>query len=362
MPPSGALKFLDRCNGRHAFDLLFLSYTGIDTPTCHHVGMEKFTVMWLAAKLQSDADAYKYLEELRWGDEPVCPHCGVIGGHYFLKPANGISRETSRGKQSQRRTWKCSACREQFSVTTGTVMHGSHVSLRVWLLIFFEMASNKNGIAAREIERKYGVNARTAWHLTQRIREAMVANPSNPLAGTWVADETWVGGTPKYMHANKRNPESRQGHTDKTTVFSLIHLESGTVRSAVIQGAHSSTIRPVIKTHVDVSMSTLYTDASIIYRDLGKTFAAHEFVNHAAGEYVHKAVSTNPAENFFSQVKRSINGTHHRVSEKHLSRYLAEFDFRYSTRDDTDKDRMAKIIRRTAGRSLPYDVLRGAVG
>src|SRR5271154_2619830 len=126
--------------------------------------MEKFSFVSLAAKVATEADAYKYLEGLRWGDKPVCPHCGVIDGHYFLTPKNGVSRETSRGKQSQRRTWKCHECRMQFSATTGTSLHGSHVPLRIWLFVFFEMSANKNGIAAREISRKYGVNPRTAWH------------------------------------------------------------------------------------------------------------------------------------------------------------------------------------------------------
>src|SRR5579884_1545873 len=135
----------------------------------------------LASKLQSEADAYKFLEDLRWPDgEQVCPHCGVKRQHYFLKPSNGAARRTNRGTLSQRRVWKCAACRKQFSVLTGTIFHGSHIPVRTWVFVVFEMASSKNGVSPREIERKYGLTAKTAWFMTHRIREAM---KRDPLAG-----------------------------------------------------------------------------------------------------------------------------------------------------------------------------------
>ena len=110
---------------------------------------------------------------------PVCPHCESTGV-YFLNPANGVSRKTRTGANSERRVWKCGACRKQFSATTGTVFHGSKISIRKWLFVFFEMCANKNGIAAREIERKYELTPKSAWFMTQRIREAM---KRDPLAG-----------------------------------------------------------------------------------------------------------------------------------------------------------------------------------
>src|SRR5207244_6258161 len=132
--------------------------------------------------------------------EPVCLHCDNLGAS-FIEPANGISRKGSGGCQSQRRVWRCLSCRKQFSVTTGTVMHGTKLSLRVWIMVFAEMCAAKNGIAAREIQRRYGVHPRTAWHLMHRIREAMKNNGLvQSMRGVIVADETYIGGSVKNKH------------------------------------------------------------------------------------------------------------------------------------------------------------------
>jgi transposase-like protein len=122
----------------------------------------KTTVMTLAKQIKTEADAYAYMESLRWPDGPVCPHCGSIEKHYFLKPRKGNARKTRTGSLTERRVWKCKTCRKQFSVITGTVFHGSKVPLHTWLMVVFEMCANKNGIAAREIARKYGVAPKTA--------------------------------------------------------------------------------------------------------------------------------------------------------------------------------------------------------
>ena len=202
-------------------------------PTVTMRAVEKLPIISLAAQIATEADAYKYLEEVRWGDEAACPHCGVKSGHYFLTPKNGMSRKTSSGKQSQRRMWKCSACRMTFSVTTKTVMHGSHVPLRTWLFVLCELATNENGVAAYEISRRYGISCRAAWHLTQRIRDAMAARPLGEMAGTSVTEEGRVGGAPKSMRADERDPESRQTPTVGTPIVSLVHKETATAPSAV---------------------------------------------------------------------------------------------------------------------------------
>ena len=137
--------------------------------------MPKTNLMSLAKSIKTEADAYSYMETLRWPNGPICPHCGSMEKHYFLTPktADGQARKTRTGTLTQRRVWKCKTCRKQFSVITGTVFHGSKVPLHTWLMVVFEMCSNKNGIAAREIERKYGVAPKTAWFMTHRLREAM---------------------------------------------------------------------------------------------------------------------------------------------------------------------------------------------
>ena len=119
--------------------------------------MTNLTFGDLARKINSEADAYSYLETLRWTGKPVCPHCGVEGDHYYLKPVNGVSRQTRTGAVSQRRVWKCRECRKQFSVLTGTIMHGTKAQVRIWVLVIFELCLSKNGVSAAEISRKYGV-------------------------------------------------------------------------------------------------------------------------------------------------------------------------------------------------------------
>jgi transposase-like protein len=140
--------------------------------------MEPLSFPSLAAKVPTEADAYKFLELLRWHGQPVCPHCGSIGDHRFLEPSNGTSRKTNRGSESQRRVWKCRDCKQQFSVLTNTIMHGTHIPVRTWVLVFFELCSNKNGLAAREVVRKYQLSPKSAWFLLHRIREAMMREPA----------------------------------------------------------------------------------------------------------------------------------------------------------------------------------------
>jgi transposase-like protein len=131
----------------------------------------------LAAQIPTEADAYLKLEELRWNGHPACPHCGVVDFAWYIRPLNGTSRKTRTGSMSQRRVWKCGACRTQFSVLTGTIFQGSKIPVRTWLLVIFEMCASKNGVSAREIERKYELTAKTAWFMLHRIREAMKRDP-----------------------------------------------------------------------------------------------------------------------------------------------------------------------------------------
>lgn len=318
------------------------------------------TVLQIADRLRTEADAYRYMEELRWGDgEPVCPHCDGTGAS-FIEPKNGTSRKTRTGAMSERRVWRCFTCRKQFSVITGTVFHGTKVSLRTWVLVVFEMCSSKNGVAAREIERKYGVCARTAWFMMQRIREAMKADGLiETMRGTITADETFVGGDMGNRHKSVRERPipivpRQSGRWDKTIVLSLINQTTGEVRSRVIPDVTAATLRKAISEQVDMSGSRLMTDGGMGYRQFASDFLSHEWVDHDGGEYVRGDVSTNHAEGFFSQLKRSVDGTHHKVSREHLPRYLAEFDFRYTSRKLDDTARMLRLMGQTGGRRLTY--------
>lgn len=221
--------------------------------------MDEVNVLALADSLRTEADAYEFLEELRWGDKPICPHCGSVEKMYFLTPANGASRKTRTGAVSERRVWKCAACRKQFSVLTGTIFHGSKIPVRKWIFVVFEMCSSKNGVSAREIERKYDLTPKSAWFMTHRIREAMKREPlAGLLSGRVIADETWIGGKPKNRHGHRRG-KGGQGQTDKTPVLSLVSRETGEVRSRVVANVRGSSLRTVIGEQVDPANTHLHT-------------------------------------------------------------------------------------------------------
>jgi transposase-like protein len=321
------------------------------------MGKQEFSIPTLAARIPTEAHAYLLLEELRWGGKPsACPHCGGMDRCYYLAPANGVGRKTRTGAVSQRRVWKCGHCRKQFSVLTGTIFHGTKVSLRTWLLVIFEMCASKNGVSAREIERKYELTPKTAWFVLHRIREAMKRDPlAGLLSGTVIADETWMGGEDKNRHANKR---TNTGTTDKAIIVSLVHYETREVRSRVVADVTASSLLPVIQDEVQMERTALHTDGHKAYRTIAKGMADHVTVDHSVGQYVSAmGIGTNPAEGFFSQLKRSVDGTHHHVSREHLSRYLAQFDYMYSRCRWTDSERMRDLLGRVEGRRLTYKPL-----
>jgi len=175
------------------------------------------SILTLSEQLRTEADAYKFLEDLRWGNRPVCPHCGSVRTPYFLTPANGESRKTRTGTTSQRRVWKCADCRKQFSVLTGTIFHGTKIPVRTWIFVVFEMCASKNGVAAREIQRKYGLTGKSAWYMLHRVRFAMERDPmAGLLSGRVVIDETWIGGKPKNRRTVTATSAARVGRARPT--------------------------------------------------------------------------------------------------------------------------------------------------
>ena len=329
----------------------------------------KLTFTEIRKRVESESDAYYLLEQLRWGEGVICPHCGNTKA-YFLNPANGKSRATRTGATSQRRVWKCASCRKQFSVLTGTIFHGTKVPVAIWLFVMVDMCSDKNGISAREVNRKYGVTVETAWHMLHRLREAMKRDPlAGVLSGTIVADETYVGGDPKNRHASKKENlvpvriqpgEGRPNqYTDKTAVLALVKTETGEVRGEVVTETTvtGARISKFLGDHVDMANSVLHTDESAPYPPVSGQFIDHQAVNHSKKEYVRGNVTTNQAEGFFAQLKRSIDRTHHSVSPAHLHRYVNEFAFRRSTCKMVDSERLQVMIDQAAGRRLTYKPL-----
>jgi transposase-like protein len=297
------------------------------------------------AKEFSDEDAaYRLVEAIRWPHGPVCPHCGVVDRAYFLQPKDD-GRKTRHGTTTIRRVWKCKDCRKQFSVLVGTVFQGSHISLSKWLLATYMLCSNKNGMAANELYRTLGVSLKTAWYMTHRIRYAMTQPAlAGKLLGVVEADETYVGG---------RRPGKRgRGAAGKTPVVTLVE-RGGEARSRVMQPVTGANVGAFLQEQV-LPDAVLMTDSYGIYTKPGKDFAEHHTVNHGEGEYVRGAAHVNSAEGFFSQLKRSIDGTHHHVSAQHLHRYVSEFDYRYSTRKMNDGERTQQAIRMSVGKRLRY--------
>jgi transposase-like protein len=322
----------------------------------------------LARHFTDEKAAWLLVESMRWPYGPECPHCGEIGHAYLLKPRNG-QRTTAKGTVSYRRWWKCAACRRQFSVLVGSIFENSKVPLSKWLIAVYLMCASKNGVAANELRRTLGVSQRTAWHMNHRIREAMKLAPlADMLRGVIVADETWIGGEPKNRHGgdhHNRNrsagrtyeliiPGVRRPKTDKTSVLSIASADTGEMRSRVVADITGPTLRKAIAEQVDMANSHLRTDEGAQYLQMGREFISHETVNHSEGEYVRGNVSTNRAEGYFGQLKRSLDGTHHHISKEHLPRYLAEHDFRYSTCNISDSARMQRLMGQTGGRRLTY--------
>jgi transposase-like protein len=304
--------------------------------------------MNLTDPIFTDADkARAHLERTRWPHGPVCPHCGVVNEATAIK-----------GKSARPGLYQCNVggCREQFTITVGTVFERSKVPLNKWLLATYLMASSKKGISAHQIGRTLGVTYKTAWFMCHRIREAMTENNPAPLGGpdrTVEADETFVGGKERNKHRNKKSGYS--GTVNKEAVVTLVERD-GRARSFHVANVNAKTIRPLIMTSVHRT-SHLMTDKAGFYIAPGKEFASHTAVDHARGEYGRGKAHSNTAENFFSILKRGIIGTFHHVSEAHLKRYLAEFDFRYSNRSGlgiNDAMRTDEALRGIGGKRLTY--------
>lgn len=310
-----------------------------------------------------DEDAAReHLEALRWPSGAVCPHCGGTERNSKIaagpKPKKGEKRKGARPG-----LWFCGDCREQFTVTVGTVFERSKIPLHKWVLATELLCASKKGMSSHQLHRMLKVTYKTAWFMTHRIREAMKPNLSQPVGGAGKiveADETFWG---NIKPINKRAPGRKGGGWGhKNKILALVERD-GRARSFHVANVDHKTLRPILESQI-AQGSHLMTDGASQYRklDLGM-FKDHEIVNHARGEYARKSrtagvvAHTNTVESFFGIFKRGLVGTYHHVSEAHLQRYCTEFDFRFSYRAAlgfTDNQRADEALKGISGKRLMY--------
>jgi transposase-like protein len=287
--------------------------------------------------------AREFLEASRWPDGPFCPFCGQL------------DRVSKLGGKSMGPGWYwCSDCRQKFTVRVGTLYERSHIPLHKWLFATHLIVSSKKGMSSLQLSRMLGITYKSAWFMCHRIREAMTPKTRNPLGGEGKAveaDETYIGGKEKNKHVSKRNKRNIGGQ-GKQVVFALVDRD-GHSHSFHVANVSGDTLRPLIVTHAD-RKSALMTDQGGQYYHVGKEFDRHETVNHADDEYVRGDAHTNTAECRFSLMKRAVYGTHHSVSQAHLPRYLAEWDFKWNTRKVKDGERAAIALKGIEGKRLTY--------
>ncbi len=294
-----------------------------------------------------DEDAARaWLEENQWPNGAVCPHCGEVGKAYRL-----ADTESHRGR------YRCasSACRKDFSVTTGTLFERSHVALHKWLTAAYLISSSKKGISSHQLHRTLGVAYRTAWFMAHRLREAMRDGGIAPLGGegsTVEADETYFG---QKDDPEKRRKPGQRGPAGKRAVVALVE-RGGEARAFHVERADQETVNEIVRANVERE-SAFMTDESRLYNDVGPEMKSHETVTHSAGEYVRDHVHTNTVEGFFGVFKRGMKGIYQHCGERHLHRYLAEFEFRYNNRVALgvgDVERTEKALGGIMGKRLLY--------
>lgn len=297
--------------------------------------------------------AFDFVESIIWPKGPICPHCGGVERITAIKP--------NPEKRVRYGLKKCGQCRQQFTVRMGTIFEESKLPMTKWLQAIFLMTASKKGVSAHQLHRTLEVTYKTAWFLAHRIREAMKTGDVD-LFGTGGAtveiDETFIGRDPDAIVQQDKTKKASGIHL-KMKVVSLIERETGRARSFVVDNLTANEVMPIVEANLSRE-AHVRTDEGNLYRGMSRFYASHESVNHSMDEYVRRndaTIHTNTIEGFFSVFKRGMKGTYQHCAKKHLHRYLAEFDFRYSYRsalgvDDTT--RAVCAVQGAIGRRLTY--------
>ena len=304
-------------------------------------GLTLFQVMEM---FPDDATAERWFEEQRWPDGICCPSCGSVN-----------VQENAKHKTMAHR---CRDCRKFFSVKIGTVMQSSNLGYRIWAIAIYLMHTGIKGTASMKIHRDLGIAYTSAWHLSHRIRECWSDKQDDEqLAGPVEVDETFVGGKRKNMSNAKRKELAGTGRgglgSGKAAVVGLKDRDSNEVRAEVVQRTDAETLHGFIDKHTD-RKATVYTDEAKAYQSLPYR---HDSVKHSASEYVKGEAHTNGMESFWSLLKRGHKGTYHKMSPKHLHRYVREFAGRHNARDLDTVEQMKGMVPRMEHKRLKYEDL-----
>jgi transposase-like protein len=305
----------------------------------------------MEAAFPTEDACINHFRVLRWPDASriACPWCGLIDAHYTLK----------------NNTHKCKGCAKKFSVRHGTIFEDSKISLRKWFTAIFLMTSHKKGISSCQLAKDVGVTQKTAWFMLHRIRNAAMTREFRaPLTGTVEMDEAYVGPQWRFQHANKRTPKLVGMLRPPKKVVLGMTERGGELRLHHVPDTHKETLRPIIRANI-AEGSRVHTDEHRMYSWMQYGYA-HDLVTHSLGQYVKGDVTTNGIEGTFSHFKRTMVGTYHKASEKHLDRYLQMFAFRWNRRSRgkgksrivvSEGERVNDLLRSTKGRRLTYKTL-----
>jgi transposase-like protein len=306
----------------------------------------KLNLAALAKEYSSERKARALFEKMRWPDGAYCPHCAAQGSD--CKDVYRIKTKGTRTHKKREGLWACGACRQQFSVTVGTVLEGSHIPIHKWLLAMFLMCSAKKGISAHQMHRTLKVSYKTAWFLCHRIRFAMnEGGLATMLQGAIEGDEMYVG--PHTSH--------KFAQASKVALAALIERD-GKARTQVFKSVTEKNIRQFVSDTV-VKGSTIHSDEHAAYKKLKRDDYKHFSVNHSAFQYARKLPGgqvshVNTCESFFSLMRRGIIGSFHHVSTHHLHRYADEFSFRWNNRKITDSERLEIAVEQVVGKRLTF--------
>ena len=296
------------------------------------------TLIDVVKKFDTEEKAEAWFVEQHWPDGITCPFCQ--------------STEVSSRPTRKPQPFRCRACRKDFSVKTGTVLHSSNIPLSKWAIGFYLFMTNLKGVSSMKLHRDLGIGQKAAWHMAHRIRETLDTT-GGKFAGPVEADETYIGGLEKNKHEWKKLKAGR-GAVGKTPVAGVKDRETNQVRTEVVAATDKRTLQNFVIRHTEPT-AQVYTDEAAAYHGLPR---AHEAVAHSANEYVRwRMAHTNGLESHWALFKRGIEGIYHHVSVKHLSRYSTEFEGRHNRRPLDTAEQMGRMARGASGKRLRYSDL-----